>query len=300
MPGGLMRAFCDPVTATSTPQASVSKGIAPRLLTASTMRRAGWSPRTSRTARTSLWTPVLVSLWVTKTALYSGPWAFTRSAMASSGTGRPHPDSEFLGDGSEALAEVAVVDGEDAVPRREEIGHRRLEASGPRGDQRDHVVPRLEHLLQTGQDLSHETSEGRAAVVGHLLAHGVEHLWRQRRGAGDQEIDFGHKSPPRSGLTYKQQRSRQGGESARGATPLPGHRVCPGISGSYHGLARRLSHLAVLQPHLRRGTNLPLPPDSTPPGSLGEPLRPARLRHRMPVTIITARDPVRQPDARAG
>src|SRR5579884_230258 len=175
MPGGLISAFCDPVMTTSTPHASVSSGIAPRLLTASTMSRAGWSPSASRTARTSLWTPVLVSLCVTSTARYSRRASLRRcSAIASIGTGCP-PSAVSLRDRGEPLAERSVVDGQHAVARRQEVGDGRLEAARAGAHQRDDVVLGLEDLPEAVQHLADKPAERGSAVVGHLPVHRAEH-----------------------------------------------------------------------------------------------------------------------------
>ena len=70
-PGADIQAFCEPVTTTSTPQASISNGTAPRPETLST--RMSVSGETSRTtaarSRIGFMTPVDVSLWVSRTAL---------------------------------------------------------------------------------------------------------------------------------------------------------------------------------------------------------------------------------------
>ena len=60
-PGGLISAFCDPVTTASSDHASVSHGIAPRLEIASTATSAPASFATAASARTSATTPVEVS-----------------------------------------------------------------------------------------------------------------------------------------------------------------------------------------------------------------------------------------------
>lgn len=79
-----MRAFCDPETTTSTPQASMGRSITPRLVMASTTRRA--SVRRTMPARAWMsWTaPVEVSLWVAKTALLAG--ARSRAPATAAGS----------------------------------------------------------------------------------------------------------------------------------------------------------------------------------------------------------------------
>ena len=60
-PGGVIRAFCDPVTTTSIPHASVSSGTAPRLEIASTTEIAPASLQAAASDRMSETTPVEVS-----------------------------------------------------------------------------------------------------------------------------------------------------------------------------------------------------------------------------------------------
>ena len=87
-PGGVISAFCDPETTTSSPQASVSHGTAPRLETASTTMSAPASFAAAASAWMSATTPVDVSDWTTQTAFASR----SRSrARTSSGSGvSPH------------------------------------------------------------------------------------------------------------------------------------------------------------------------------------------------------------------
>ena len=62
-----MSAFCEPVTTTSAPQASVSSGTAPRLETASTIDSASASAHTASSGSRSQTTPVEVSEWTRNT-----------------------------------------------------------------------------------------------------------------------------------------------------------------------------------------------------------------------------------------
>ena len=88
-PGGVISAFCEPVTTTSRPQASVSSGVAPSEEMASTTRQAERSRVSSAIACTSAVAPVDVSECTTNTAARSLR-PFTRAATAS-GSGRlPH------------------------------------------------------------------------------------------------------------------------------------------------------------------------------------------------------------------
>ena len=69
-PGADIQAFCEPVTTTSTPQASISNGTAPRPDTLSTRIRASGAASRTTAASSAIGfiTPVEVSLWVSSTA----------------------------------------------------------------------------------------------------------------------------------------------------------------------------------------------------------------------------------------
>ena len=70
-PGADIQAFCEPVTTTSTPQASISNGTAPSPDTLSTRISASGATSWTTAARSGIGfiTPVEVSLWVSRTAL---------------------------------------------------------------------------------------------------------------------------------------------------------------------------------------------------------------------------------------
>ena len=78
-----MSAFCEPATTTSSPHASVSHGIAPRLETASTTASAPASFAAAASARTSATTPVDVSDWTSQTAFASRSRSRARRSSAS-------------------------------------------------------------------------------------------------------------------------------------------------------------------------------------------------------------------------
>ena len=87
-PGGVISAFCEPVTTTSAPHASVSSGTAPRLDTASTTDSAPASRHAASSGSRSQTTPVDVSEWTRNTV--SAPLSASARAT-SSGRGRsPH------------------------------------------------------------------------------------------------------------------------------------------------------------------------------------------------------------------
>ncbi len=88
-PGGTIHPFCEPVTTTSSPQPSMSHGIEPRLLMASTRSSRSASRTTWAISSRGLVTPVAVSLCVTSTAFISGSAA--RALRISSGSATwPH------------------------------------------------------------------------------------------------------------------------------------------------------------------------------------------------------------------
>ncbi len=95
MPGEAIHAFWLALTTRSTPQASISKGMAPRPLMPSTMTSG--SPGAACTAATSsrsgLATPVEVSLWVSSTARYGG-WPARCAARAAGSAASPHSTSK--------------------------------------------------------------------------------------------------------------------------------------------------------------------------------------------------------------
>ena len=70
-PGADIQAFCEPVTTTSMPQASISNGTAPSPDTLSTRMSASGAASRTTAARSAIgfMTPVDVSLWVSSTAL---------------------------------------------------------------------------------------------------------------------------------------------------------------------------------------------------------------------------------------
>src|SRR6185312_12766199 len=88
-PGGVINAFCEPVITTSAPQASVSRGTAPRLETASTTESAPASWQIVNSGSRSHTTPVDVSECTRNTV--PAPLS-ARAARTSSGIGdSPQP-----------------------------------------------------------------------------------------------------------------------------------------------------------------------------------------------------------------
>ena len=83
-----MSAFCEPVTTTSAPQASVSSGTAPRLEIASTTESAPASPQTASSGSRSQTTPVDVSEWTRSTV--SAPLSSSARRRSSGRGASPH------------------------------------------------------------------------------------------------------------------------------------------------------------------------------------------------------------------
>ena len=84
MPGGAIQPFCEPVTSTSMPSASVSSGRQPAPLTLSTASSLPRPFTTPEIAARSLVTPVEVSLCVTNTVVMSACSARMRSTSSGS------------------------------------------------------------------------------------------------------------------------------------------------------------------------------------------------------------------------
>ena len=82
-PGGVISAFCEPETTTSSPHASVSQGTAPRLETASTTTSAPPSFAAAASAWMSATTPVEVSECTTQTAFASRSRSRARTSSGS-------------------------------------------------------------------------------------------------------------------------------------------------------------------------------------------------------------------------
>jgi hypothetical protein len=84
-PGGVIRPFCEPAIATSTPHVSISNFMQPNEATASTISSASWSAarRASLTAAMSFTTPEAVSICATRIALMVPPLSARRRASTS-------------------------------------------------------------------------------------------------------------------------------------------------------------------------------------------------------------------------
>jgi len=86
-PGGVIRPFCEPAIATSTPHASISNGTQPSEATVSTINSALWPAAriAAPIALMSLMTPEAVSICATSSALISPFLSFFSRASTASG-----------------------------------------------------------------------------------------------------------------------------------------------------------------------------------------------------------------------
>src|SRR2546430_5975803 len=92
IPGGAIHPFCEPLTATSIPHASVSISIELMELTPSTTTTRPASRPTRASSRSGLVRPVEVSLCVSRSSFAFGWFSSTR-ARSSASTGWPHSNS---------------------------------------------------------------------------------------------------------------------------------------------------------------------------------------------------------------
>ena len=131
-PGGVISAFCEPEATTSSPQASVSTGTAPRLETPSTTTSAPAAFAAAASAWMSATTPVDVSECVRKTAFAPPSSAKPRAQVV-----RARRLTPLVGQRVDlaavrrrellpALAEVPGGDDDDAIARRAEVRDRGL------------------------------------------------------------------------------------------------------------------------------------------------------------------------------
>ena len=101
------------------------------------------------------------------------------------------------GQGGEALAEVSAQRDHDFVARRDQVGDRRLEASGTRARKQQEIVFRLEHALGAGGDLGQDGGEFRAPVVDHRPVHASHHALGEGRRSRDSQLGLeGHGRAP--------------------------------------------------------------------------------------------------------
>ena len=206
-PGAAIQAFCEPVTTTSTPQASISNGTAPRPDTLST--RISASGRQLADDRGQLGDRVHDAGRRLVVGQQDGPVAGrrARSSLADHRRiGGLAPLDLDLGDVGavgpgdlgEPVAERADRHAEHAVARRQGVDDRRLEAAGPGGRDHRDVVGRPEVRLHARQDPLEHRRELGAAVVDHLAGAGLADARGQGRRAGDAQVrlEAVHVGPP--------------------------------------------------------------------------------------------------------
>ncbi len=205
-PGAAIQAFCEPVTTTSTPQASIWNGTAPRPDTLSTRMSA--SGATSRTTAGELGDRVhhpgrgLVvgeqDRLVVAVALELGVELRRIGGVAPLDLDLGDVGAVGPGDLGEPVAERADRHAEDAVARRQGVDHGRLEAARPGGRDHRHVAGRPEVRLHAGQDPAEHGRELGATVVDHLARAGFADGRREGRRAGDAQVGLEavHGEPP--------------------------------------------------------------------------------------------------------
>ena len=95
-------------------------------------------------------------------------------------------DLEAVGRGDlrPALAELAAVDDQHLVARREQVGDRCFHRAGAGRGEDEHVLLGLEDLLQRTLGVREDLAELRRAVVDDRLRHRQEHPRRHRGGTG--------------------------------------------------------------------------------------------------------------------
>ena len=160
-PGGVIRPFCEPAMATSTPQPSMSNGMQPSEATQSTISSAGCLAASIalRMAGMSLTTPEAVSICTTSMALMA--WAlsrFRRSSTAAGSTARrqsPFSTSTstpiILAISPQPTREAAALQHQHGVAAREHVGERRLPAAVAVGGVDVGAALGAEDRLQVGE-----------------------------------------------------------------------------------------------------------------------------------------------------
>ena len=195
-----MRAFCEPETTTSRPQASVSHGTAPRLETASTTTSAPASFATAANACTSATTPVDVSDCTIQTALASRSLRRARRSSASGVSPQAYRSTSTSAPNAVVIATQRSPKLPAETTRCGSPGETRLataDSNAPVPDEpkrstslsvRHTSRRRREHALVDRQELG-------AAVVDDRRADGSQHLGRHRRRSGREQVALrGHVS----------------------------------------------------------------------------------------------------------
>jgi hypothetical protein len=154
------------------------------------------------------------------------------------------------GDLSEALAEVAELDGQDTVPGPQNGGGDGLQAPCPRAGQGQHSAVGAEEHAQPGRDAAKEVAEPGGTVADHPGGHGRERALRHLDGAGHPVV--AHVVPHFPLLSARKMVS---------SPPVPGAvrvaPVCPGHPVGGHAFR----HESVERRVLRYGVRAGGPPD---------------------------------------
>ncbi len=198
-PGGSISAFCEPVIRTSMPSASIGSSITPTAVMPSTTRSVSRSR---------------VSLAISRDRVKRGRRGLARlhedearlGMLAQRALDRRRLDGASpldlqLGDGeavrgrdlAPALAELAAVHDQDAVAGRRGVDHRRFHGAGAgRGEDQD-VLRGREEPLQAFLHLGEDRLELRRAVVDDRLRHREQHLGRDGRRPGGEQVFLDHR-----------------------------------------------------------------------------------------------------------
>ena len=145
-PGGIMNAFWEPPMTTSRPQPSISSGMVPIPVMASTTKIAPVFRTASAMRRTSCAAPVEVSDACTKTPARRGLGfeglfhTVGRDRVAVLGFEHGYVQTIGLGDFDPALAEFSGGADDHLIAARKEIGNRAIERAGAGGGEDQGVV----------------------------------------------------------------------------------------------------------------------------------------------------------------
>ena len=221
-PGGTIQLFWEPVTTTSRPQPSVSKGTAPRPLMPSTMMSAfgcravdGGGDVRERVGDAGRGLVV---------GHQDGLGGRARRGQCPqvvghdrSGSAASTPLDGVLvdvgavarGDGGEPVPEDADADRQHLVAGGQEVDHDGLQATGARRGQEQDVVRGPEGLLEAARHASQQRLELGTAVVDHLPRTGLADRRGQRGGSGDAQVGrVGHVGTPIRGYRDSVGRAR--------------------------------------------------------------------------------------------
>ena len=99
-----------------------------------------------------------------------------------------HVGAVGRGESRKPFAEVSTQRDDDLVAGRDEVGHRRLQASGARAGQQQEVVLGPEYSLRPGRDLGQDRRELGPAVIDHRPVHAPDHPLRKGCRSRDSKL----------------------------------------------------------------------------------------------------------------